>query len=260
MSAPAIAASITVTDVSVSFGGLRALHGVSMTVPRGSVTGLIGPNGSGKSTLVNVVTGHVRPSDGAVSLEGEELSGLAPHKRVHRGLARTFQTPRVKPDSTIFENVVIGAYPSGSESLAGAVLGTRRSRRDEKAAHERAVDVLERFHLTPMMHTPASKVPIWALRIAEIARALMMQPRYVLLDEPAAGTDDETKALLEEVIRDLALSGLAVLLIEHHFAFVSRLSSQLVVLNKGEVLATGTPAEVSADPRVIETYLGVSHK
>lgn len=249
--------AIQLRDIAVSFGGVKALDGVSMDIPKGTVTGLIGPNGSGKSTMVNVVTGMVRTTAGTGTIGGEALLSRAAHRRANLGIARTFQTPRVKSLSTVRDNILVGAYSQGRSRLAGAILTTPRSRAEERAAWELTEELIERFRLREFADKRAGDVPVWALRSVEIARALMMRPQYLLLDEPAAGTDDEAKELLVSTARELAAQGLGVLLIEHHFHLVAEVCSHVIVLNKGQLLARGTPADVTSDPLVIDTYLGI---
>lgn len=249
-------AAIVVEDVDVWFGGLHALDQVSMTIPRGKVTGLIGPNGAGKSTLVNAVTGHVTPSGGKVLIDGQVVNRESVHRRAKRGVARTFQTPRLMPQGTVLDNLVIGAYATSRSGLPGCLIGTPRSAREERAAHDKAAELLDRFDLARYARSRAEETPLWALRLAEVARALMSDPSYVLLDEPAAGTDEAAHDLIETAVLELARNGIGVLLIEHHFAFVQRTSDHVVVLHDGALLVEGKPAAIAADPLVMETYLG----
>lgn len=248
--------TITVEGLDVHFGGLHALRDVSLTIPRGQVTALIGPNGAGKSTLVNAITGHIKPSNGRIVVGDQAVSSWPAHKRVSLGIARTFQTPRVKPEATLWENVVIGAYPRTTSGMLATVLGTPRHRRAERDAGERAKAALDRFGLRDDVDTHATDVPVWSLRLLEVARALAGEPSYVLLDEPAAGVDASARDQLGELIRSLATEGLGVLLIEHHFAFVRQVSDSVVVLDQGAVLAKGTAADIEKDSRVIDSYLG----
>lgn len=250
---------IRVDNVSVAFGGVQALRDASLTVAPGSISGLIGPNGSGKTTLVNVVTGHVQPGSGSVSVDGVDLLGMKPHDRVRHGVARTFQTPRIAPESSVLENMVVGAYANSRSRLVGAVLSTGRAREEELRAQQLAADLLADFGLDDASRGKAEDTPIVSLRLMEIARAMMTSPAYLLLDEPAAGSDDATKELLAQSIENVAAAGVGVLLIEHHFAFVSRLSEHIYVLNEGGVLTEGPPQAIAEDPRVIETYLGTAH-
>jgi ABC-type branched-subunit amino acid transport system ATPase component len=248
--------AIRATGVSVRFGGVKALTEVSLSIPAGRVTGLIGPNGSGKSTMVNVITGMVRPTAGQVTLDGTDVLRSGASSRPRHGLVRTFQTPRVKGASTVLDNVLIGSYAKERTGMPGAIFGSPRSRREKSAAREHAEQLIERFGLQAFAGRPAAEAPIWALRAMEIARALMADPRYLLLDEPAAGTDDEAKARLITTVKELGTAGIGVLMIEHHFNLVVEVCDDVVVLNKGELLATGTPAEVTAHPEVMSVYLG----
>jgi ABC-type branched-subunit amino acid transport system ATPase component len=248
--------AIRASSVSVRFGGVKALTDVSLTIPAGRVTGLIGPNGSGKSTMVNVITGMVRPTAGQVTLDGTDVLSSGASARPRHGLVRTFQTPRVKGASSVLDNVLIGSYAKEHTGIPGAIFGSPRSRREKRAAREHADQLIERFGLQAFAMRPAAAAPIWALRSMEIARALMADPRYLLLDEPAAGTDDEAKARLMATVKELGSAGIGVLMIEHHFNLVVEVCDDVVVLNKGQLLATGTPAEITTHPEVMSVYLG----
>lgn len=248
--------SIRLIDASVSYGGIRALTDVRIDVEPGRVTSLIGPNGAGKSTLVNAITGYSRLASGSIEVDGQDVTRWPVHRRAAMGIARTFQTPRVKPDSSLRDNVIIGAYPRTRDNLLSTVLRLPRQRRLESQAQEAAHEALERFGLRDDMSIRAVDLPIWSLRLLEVARAISASPRYVLLDEPAAGVDQAARDRLGSLVRDLAASDIGVLLIEHNFGFVREVSDHVVVLDQGSVLVQGAPAEVERDQNVIDSYLG----
>jgi ABC-type branched-subunit amino acid transport system ATPase component len=248
--------SIDVSDLSVQFGGLRALSNVTVSVPAGEVTALIGPNGAGKSTLVNCVSGHVRPTSGRIAVDGVDVSRTPAHARAAHGIVRTFQTPRVELDRTLAENVLIGCWSTTGSGVLATLLRTPAMRRREAEAQERTESVLRQFDLWEARRTRAADAPIWMLRLLEVARAVAMRPKYLLLDEPAAGVDGHAQELLGQTVRALAAEGIGVLLIEHHFGFVRKVSDSVVVLAQGQVLLHGSAAEVASDQLIIDTYLG----
>jgi ABC-type branched-subunit amino acid transport system ATPase component len=225
---------------TVNYGGVRALSGVSLIVTPGRVLGLIGPNGAGKTTLINATTGIVALSSGAVRLGARKLNGLAQHQIARAGIARTYQNIRLFGALDVYANLAAGAY-------------TQPGRLGEVDAH----GLLERAGIAHVaLDTNASALPYGDQRRLEIARALASNPKIIMLDEPAAGMNPtETSRLVETIVR-IASTGIGVLLIEHDMTLVRAACDDVVVLNFGEVIARGTPGEVSADPIVIEAYLG----
>jgi branched-chain amino acid transport system ATP-binding protein len=232
--------------VSVRFGGLAALSEVSLKAPEGAITGLIGPNGAGKTTLFNVVTGMQRPNSGTVRLGGRDLRGLSPHRRARLGLGRTFQRLELFGSLTVAENIGVAA----SIAMRGVV----KSR--SSVIHEVREELLERLRLGPVANDRADTLPTGTGRIVELARALATKPKVLLLDEPAAGQDTEETERFSEVLQDLADDGLAILLVEHDMELVMNVCHNVVVLDYGRVICTGTPAEVRKDPEVQAAYLG----
>ena len=239
-------AVLAVQGVSVRFGGNVVLKEVSLSAPVGFM-GLIGPNGAGKTTLLNVVSGYVRPTQGSVLLGGETITGLRPYRVARRGLARTFQTPKLVRELTVLENVMLGL-----DGRSGWLRGGRRS-----GAVERADELLERFALRRWRDREAAALPLASQKVAEVARALVSNPTAVLLDEPAAGLGVED---VEHLIRPLQLHAeehsLAVVIIEHDIELISRLCRQVAVLDFGTLIAEGPPAEVLEKPEVVNAYLG----
>jgi branched-chain amino acid transport system permease protein len=250
------AARLEITDVRLSFGGVKALQGVTMTLAPGRVHGLVGPNGSGKTTLLNVISGLYLPSSGSVRLDGAELVGSAPAMLVRRGIARTFQTPRLLKELSVWVNVMLGAY-SGERATAAEVLARLpRSRREARRLGAKANEMLDALGLAGRAGTRAADMPHGLQRMIEIARALMVEPRVLLLDEPAAGLSAEELRVLDQVVRDLGGGGMSVLVVEHHIGWVRDLCEHVTVLDQGQVVTAGDPEAVFAHPRVRETYLG----
>lgn len=249
--------SLEVKGLSVRFGGIKALTDVSIRLERGEVLALIGPNGAGKSTLINALSGHVPVASGAASLDGHDLIGRRPDRRVAMGLGRSFQTPRLDPAATAEENVRVGLYRSAAAGLPSALLRTPRHYRSERQLRERSEEIVERFELGAVAGIPAAELPVWQLRLVEVARSVALGAAFLMLDEPAAGLDPESRDVLARHVRGLRDSGVGVLLVEHNFAFVRSLSDRVEVLHQGKSFASGSAAEVAADPRVIQIYLGV---
>lgn len=244
------------TDISVRFGGIQALDGVSVTVTPGQIAAVVGSNGSGKSTLFNAIMGFAPIEKGSVKLNGQNISDLPVHRRVQRGLCRTFQTPRIDPESTVLEAVKSGGVVSMSSHLWDACLGTPLGRREAREIEERAYGVLKELNLGDLAHHTMGELPMGTVRLIDVGRAVMGGPSFILLDEPAAGLSHAEQDVLKAQIRRLAGDAVGVLLVEHNFRFVSDLSDQMTVLENGRVLDHGTPSEVSHRPDFIRIYLG----
>lgn len=239
-----MSAVMELRNIHVDFGGNQVLKGVDLSVDIG-FTGLIGPNGAGKTTIFNVVTGYVRPSAGQVLLNGVEITGRGAAQVARAGVARTFQTPKLVPDMTVLDNVLLGL--DGRRGLRG------------RAAKTRAMELLDVFGLADGSMARASSVPLASQKVVEVVRAMVGSPGLVLLDEPAAGLSAaDVEQLVPPLLQVAQTEKLAVVIIEHDIELVSRLCSRVAVLHIGRTIAEGTPKEVMSHPEVLEAYLGAS--
>lgn len=246
-------------NISIEFGGVQALRDVNISVPRACVTSVVGPNGAGKTTLFNCLTGHVRPSSGTVKLDSVDVTGLAPHLRARGGLSRAFQMPRVDLDQNVLASAQLGSYSQYRPSVLTAMAGLPASRRRERAVKDRAMTALERVGMAHLASRRAGELSLAHLRLLEVARAIAGEPKFVLLDEPAAGLAHADQQQLGETLQSLCDDdGLGVLLIEHNIDFVVAVSERVTVLHRGSVLHQGTAASFRASPEVREAYVGTS--
>jgi branched-chain amino acid transport system ATP-binding protein len=248
---------LVIDDVSLAFGGNRALDGVSFAVPEGSVFGIVGPNGAGKTSLLNCINGFYRPQSGRIAFEGQTITGLRPNRIAHRGIGRTFQNVELFKDSTTLDNIMLGRHLHMRSNIFAAALHWGPGRREE-ARHRRAVEEVIKFlEIEDLRKRPVAKLPWGMQKLVEVGRALAMEPRLLLLDEPTSGMNREEKEdVARAIVRMQREMGLTQVLIEHDMRFVSDLCDRVVVLDFGQVIAAGTPAEISADARVIEAYIG----
>ncbi len=243
--------------LSRRFGGLVAVNQVSFAIAQGEIFGLIGPNGAGKTTLFNLLTGLIQPSDGQMLHNGEDISRLRPFQIASRGIARTFQNIRLFSHLSAVENVMIAQHVHTHSGVLTGVMGLPPAPQEEKQIREKAMELLELVGLGDRADEIACNFPYGDQRRLEIARALALKPRVLLLDEPAAGMNPNEKRQLSEFIRNLRQQfDLTVLLIEHHVPLVMGLCDRIAVLDFGQLIALGDPAKVRNDPAVIEAYLG----
>ncbi len=247
---------LEVTNLGIEFGGVRALDGVSFKSTRGKILSVIGPNGAGKTTLFNLISGIYRPKTGTVTLAGDDVTGMAPHRLARRGLSRTFQNLQIFFQMTALENVMVGRHVHERRSVAAHLLGLPSVCRQNTETQERATVLLESVGLGAYASQSAGAMPYGALKRLEIARAMAVEPSVLLLDEPAAGCNPRETEEIDEIIQQIAGTGVSVILVEHDIRLVMKISDRIVVLNYGSKLSEGTAAEVRCDPAVIEAYLG----
>ena len=247
---------LSLNAIKLHFGGVRAIDGIDLEIRGGEVHGLIGPNGSGKTTALNVISGYYAPTSGETRLNGTALPFEPPHARAAHRIARTFQTPRLIGDVSVLENVMIGGTIDGTASFAEAMLALPRHHRDERALRAAAMRALTVVGLDQLAAVRADRLQHSELRFMEIARALMLRPSYLLLDEPAAGLAAEEIRRLGALIQAISREGVAVLLVEHHADLIFDICDKVTVLNRGKIPAAGTPAEIRSHREVVSAYLG----
>jgi len=243
--------------LSIAFGGVRAVDHVTLAIDSGQVFSIIGPNGSGKTTFFNLVSGIYRANEGRVWLAGEEVAGLAPFELARKGLSRTFQNLQIFARMTVLENVMVGRHRHETTGILADLLHWPSVLRQNRATRETALTALSRVGLADAADRQAGSLAYGALKRLEIARAIASEPILLLLDEPAAGCNAVETEQIDRLIRGLVDDGITVVLVEHDMRLVMNISDRIHVLAGGRTLTEGTPAEVRANPAVIEAYLGV---
>lgn len=239
-----------------SFGALRAVDGVDLSVRDGAITGLIGPNGAGKSTLFGLIAGEVKPSGGEIVFDGKPIAGLPPDRIFHAGLARTFQIPRPFPQMTVLENAMLAPSGQSGERFWNNWFRPSLVREEERRCRERAMEVLSFTGLAAKAQDPAGILSGGQQKLLELARVMMAQPRLILLDEPAAGVNPALLETLIDKILALNARGIGFLIVEHNMDMVMRICGSIVVMAQGKLIFSGTPQEVVREQRVIDAYLG----
>lgn len=246
-------------NITIRFGGLTAVDKLDIKVKSGEILSLIGPNGAGKSTVFNLITGIYKPSEGIILFQGEELTGSPPYRIAQKGITRTFQSIRLFSDLSVFDNVRIGAHVCGHAGLFHSLSYSPFMCMEEKALGEKALATLDFLGLTHKKTEIAKNLSYGEQRRLEIARALVSNPKVLLLDEPAAGMNPYEKTVLMDIIRKIRDTGVTVFLVEHDMTLVMGISERIVVLDYGRKIAEGTPLEIRQNNSVIEAYLGTGH-
>ncbi|KND16277.1 leucine/isoleucine/valine transporter ATP-binding subunit [Pannonibacter phragmitetus] len=250
---------LSIEGLGISFGGLKAVHDVSFALKPGEIVSVIGPNGAGKTTLFNMISGIYQPGAGKVKLNGEDVTGMPPHLLARRGMSRTFQNLQIFQQMSVLENVTAGFHLKERGSVLADLFALSASRRRSKAAEEGARALLKRAGLERAAEREAASLSYGSLKRLEIARALALSPKVLLLDEPAAGCNAVETEEIDHLIAEIAAAGTAILLVEHDMKMVMRISNHIVVLDHGEKIAEGDPAGISRNPAVIAAYLGADH-
>jgi branched-chain amino acid transport system ATP-binding protein len=250
-------AFLEVEKITLTFRGIAALLNVGFSVEEGSITSLIGPNGAGKTSMLNCISGRYRPDKGSISLRERPLLGMKPHERARLGLSRTFQNIALFRGLSVLDNLMVGRHSQMTYALLASMFYMGKARRRENEHRRRVEDVIDFLGLSPYRHSPAGRLPYGVQKRVELGRALAAEPKLILLDEPMAGMNlEETEDMARYILDINEEWGVTVLLVEHDMGVVMDISDHIVVLDFGQVLARGTPEEVSSDPEVIAAYLG----
>ena len=242
--------------IGINFGGLKAVDDLSFTVMRGQVFGLIGPNGAGKTTAFNLITGVYKPTEGRIFLEGKDITGRAPHRIARAGIFRTFQTIRLFYGQSVLVNVLAGMHLQTRQQWWQGLLGTPSQRREEVQLRAKTMELLASLELDSVAHEDVGSLPYGLQRRVELTRALIGKPKLLILDEPAAGLNDQESVALNRTILAVRDQGITVLLVEHDMNVVMNVTDRIVCINFGRKIAEGVPEQIRNHPEVIEAYLG----
>lgn len=247
---------LEIKDLCLSFGGLKATNNVSIYVEEGKITGLIGPNGAGKTTFFNLISGVYKPDSGTITFNGKRIDGLKPFQINQAGISRTYQIINLFKKMTVLENVLVGMHSRLGSSFWESLIHTKKEREEESAAVERAYELLEFVGLKDNAMDEAGSLPYGKQRLLEIVRGMASRPQLILLDEPAAGMNSREKEDLNQLLRKIIERGISILLVEHDMKLVMDVTDYIFVLNYGQLLAEGTPAEIQQNDDVVTAYLG----
>lgn len=247
---------LTLREICLRFGGLQALSDISLDVPEGLWTALIGPNGAGKTSLLNVICGLYVPCGGQVRLAGQDLTGVSASERAALGLARTFQAVQLIHEMNVLENVLLGLHTQGRVGVFRHLVRSPASRDEERSMRDKAMTVLSRFSLDPLWNQPISALSLWRRKLLELARAVVGEPKLLLLDEPMGGLTMAERESMAELLHELRSQGLSMVMVEHDMDMVMAHTDHVLVLHHGRLLAQGPPRAVQADQEVIAAYLG----